>query len=356
MRTAWALLLVSLACDAPASDWTVAAVPEATGIHFEDASGIGETVWAVGHRDLARGAVLVVEGDTWTAIDTPDIPPLARVFAASEDEVWAAAYQELDTGAGDPYPPLWRWDGSAWTAVEPAPGIASVADVWGTGPDDVWIAARIEELRAPRVFHWNGEGWTAHDELAALGEHDPEEERVINLTSACGLSTGEVWVAASVHDTLAISGHTFHFDGSSWTLHPWLQDASNYNAPDLLACAGDEIWAIGSVDLEGGVITRRDGDRWTRVDAARPDAWFGGSWASADMLWVVGQKRAAADGDQPRAQVWRVADTGSTAVDDIPSDPTDGQGPALRAIWQTDAGRTLAFGHDGLVIERRATP
>ena len=346
------VLVVSLGCGDPAGDWAVVDVPEAAGIHVEDASGVGEVVWAVGHRDPARGAVLVVEGDTWIAMDTPDLPPLARVFAASEDEVWAAAYQDLDPAPEDPYPPLWRWDGAAWTAVEPAPGIASVKDVWGTGPDDVWIAARVEELRAPRVFHWDGDGWTAHDELAALGGHDPEWERFVNLRSGCRLDTGEVWVAASVNDTLAISGHTFHFDGSSWTLQPWLEDASDYNAPDQLACAGDEMWAIGSVDGEGGAITRRDGDRWTRMNEARPDAWFGGSWAGADALWVVGESRTA-EGDQPRAQIWRADGTGTTAVAEIPVDPTDRRGLALRAVWQTDTGRTLAFGDDGLVLERR---
>jgi hypothetical protein len=355
-RVAFALLIV--ACqETPDSLWRVLEVSEADGVTFEDVSVLGDRMWAVGARDGERGAVLVIDGDQWTAIDSPDLPPLGGVFAAAEDDIWVAANWELRREPGEePFPPLWHWDGDTWTQVEPIPDLVSVGDVWGTATDDVWITAKFDADPKPEAaLHWDGSAWTVHDQLydlcCPIDPTFPEDASALRLRDGCSVRRDEVWVAGGeVEPVGSNSGVAFHFDGTSWTLgYPLQTDDGRMEA---IACSHEGIWSIG-IDNAEWTVVRWSGDAWQyawQSPSVAPYRSFGAVWAGGQDVWVAGDELPDEDG-QELAQIWQVTESEHTATihDDIVVEPEVGE--AIRAIGRDGRGRFLALGFDGLVFE-----
>jgi hypothetical protein len=79
-------------------------------------------------------------------------------------DVWGTANDLWVTGHD-----VWHFNGSAWTKMVTAPsyGIDYPA-VWGSGPNDVWVAASNPGFfGTSSLMHWDGTGWTTH--VAAMG-------------------------------------------------------------------------------------------------------------------------------------------------------------------------------------------
>jgi hypothetical protein len=121
----------------------------------------------------------------WLEVPVPVAPPeglrsLTAVSASSTSDVWVAG---LDTT-------VYRFDGSAWTAI-PVPGaVGFFRDIWVNTATDVWL---------PGGHHWTGETF-APTGLAT--------DRAFNFLWSDGPSN--VWIVGS-------EGAVAHFDGAGWT-------------------------------------------------------------------------------------------------------------------------------------------
>jgi hypothetical protein len=352
-----ALLLLAFACDQPpvGSAWTEVEVAEAAGIWFEDVSVIGDRAVAVGSRDAARGAALVIDGEAWTAIDTSDLPPLDHVFAAAPDDVWAAAEDDPEGAIA----PLWRWDGTGWSPVELADGILGVRDVWGTGPDDVWIAAQFEGPAADgaRAYHWDGSAMTEHrDFFEMLGEED-DGTTSLSMKAGCSRSPDDVWLASLFTDTLLESsyGWAYHFDGAEWRVHA-------IGNPRDLECLETETWYLaGAVEFSGPSVGRWQRGLWLGpIQFEVKDetyARLASLHAAAGSLWVVGDEVEIGEAESAQAQAWRLVDGVLVRTLDRPAIPPTPDGrPLLRALYETPAGAVRALGAHGLVLDHAGDP
>jgi len=347
------LVLLAAACQAPpgGDGWFALDVGAAAGVAFEDASGAGETVFAVGARG-DRGAVLMTDGTSWRAIDTDELPPLARVFAAAPDELWVVAGYD---GIAPERPGhwIWRWNGAGWSPVDTPVAITSAADVWGTGPDDVWVAAEAASAPYAVVLHRDRGAWTVHDELIDLIEPDELCDGMVGLGLTSGCTAGdEVWVSG-VAGCFSHGGVSLRFDGSEWKKYNLNRFDGDYAEAMEIACSEGGAWSIGQ-NLDAAVIAEWRTYAWLEpvLVPLGEDRWFGGLWGGPDNGWVVGREGGT-------LQAWRLSgDKGtatlpaSRAVSADSAVPTGG----LTAVWQTPAGRVLAFGSDGTILERPEAP
>ena len=110
-------------------------------------------VWvSFGRANGATGGLLAWNGSSWASFGEPPIswPPAVSVWAASPNEVWVAfesSVMVFDPASGSIVAGL---DG-----VDAALGSAGLLDpvrqIYGTGPDDVWIVGADGS-----TLHWNG--------------------------------------------------------------------------------------------------------------------------------------------------------------------------------------------------------
>lgn len=109
--------------------------------------------WFVG-----RGLILRLEGDQLVDLTPEDAPTLLTVRGEGDD-VWAVG--------GDGVPAIVRWDGAAWSAVDPDPRCVSrpLAGVWSAPGETVWVAGMYGT-----VAGFDGEDWLC-PELPPTSEH-----------------------------------------------------------------------------------------------------------------------------------------------------------------------------------------
>ena len=113
-----------------------------------------------GRTDLwiggASSAVLHFDGGRWTSVSSP-LSAVFGVWAAAEDDVWFGGTL-IDTTPGDYFDSIAaiaHWDGVSLTLTAQFDD-ASVNDVWGAGPSDVYAAGTGDA-----TWHWDGAAWTA---------------------------------------------------------------------------------------------------------------------------------------------------------------------------------------------------
>ena len=192
--------------------------------------------------------------------------------------------------------------GEGWQRAAPpdtpdgAP-LAQLYDVWGSGPDDVWVAAALragDQASAAAALHWDGAAWT--------GSHVDPDLGAFELVSGSG--PRDVWFVAGDR-TIA------HFDGSAWTRR-------DLDLPGHLA-----VRALHVVPgREGAAFLAYTRDSWT-TGVAR---WQDGAWrdeplpadlpiavglsGGGDDLWLVGMDclavRGAAAAAVPLMYDWEV--------------------------------------------------
>ena len=105
-------------------------------------------------------------------------------------------------------------------------------DVWGTGPDDVYVVGQPNVL-----LHWNGSAWTLVDGIG------PDV-----LTAVWGTGTGTVYAVG--HGGAILRGSGTSFTG--------MASGTEENLYDVGAGPYDAIYAVG----EKGAIRRLSGNTW----------------------------------------------------------------------------------------------
>jgi hypothetical protein len=180
---------------------------------------------------------------------------LHGVWAASEKDAWIVG----DKGI------VLHWDGARWASV-PSGTTASLTDVWGSGPNDVWAVSTTSERstvgESGSVIHWDGTAWTK--------SATPVGPNLFGGVSGTG--PNDVWVAGAAVTRGFLGKGTsatpviLHFDGKTWT--QTLTGSSGQGSfSSVHARTSDDAWAVG-----GTLAARWNGARW--ISAALPASLF----------------------------------------------------------------------------------
>jgi len=151
----------------------------------------------------------------------PTASTLSAIHGVDREHVWAVGSDGV----------VVAFDGAAWSAV-PSGVDVRFADVWASGPDDVWA---LDRYGSCSVLRFDGSQWRADD----LGLVDRDARDL------WGADRDHVWMAGESEVPL------LHHDGARVSrLEP-------PGAPSLTGIAGDgagRLWAVG----DGGEILARE--------------------------------------------------------------------------------------------------
>ena len=198
---------------------------------FNSGATTGPTnIWVAGDS----GQVVHFDGNSWTpAFSAPEV--WSSMWAGSPSDIWGL------NAAGS----LYHYNGQAVTK-DPSPLFTgkTLTSLWGTAPNDVWVASLTE------VFRWDGTAWTAQvtDSGVMLG----------GISGSGGAGGPDAWFAAT-------SGRVFHHKGTAdclashtcWSLAP---------TPSMFTGVLRAIWGSSASDLwaagDFGGISHFDGSQW----------------------------------------------------------------------------------------------
>jgi hypothetical protein len=217
----------------------------------------------------------------------------ADVWGSGPNDVWIVGY----AGAGLSEGTAFHWDGSRWTSSD----VGAVNDFWGVsgqGTDDVWAV-----LDHGGVERWNGSSWL----LTSAGTDT-------SLTNVWVAGPDDVWVAA-------YPGTLLHWDGSGWSTEfsvaKWMIG--------LWGTAPNNIWAVG----DGGTILHYDGAAWSPVSS--PTTVF------LNRVWGTGP-----------SDVWAVGDSGPVLhFDGSTWAPSPGVTGGFLGVWASGPADAWAVGYGG---------
>jgi alpha-tubulin suppressor-like RCC1 family protein len=208
-----------------------------------------------------------------------------------------------------PFSSIWRQTANPENLAEPG-GIKdtfldSVSAASGT---DAW-AVGFHSLASsqPLAEHFNGRTW------AIAPTPLPDGATAGQLNGVDEISPGDVWAVGSSSGTISGNALTTtlaeHFDGSTWTIVPTPDPATNANSVDELDAVGgtgpDDLWAAGSVfnftlQTTTLLFEHFNGTRWHVV--AAPSTTATGGFPALDAVtaispsdvWAVGQTQTEA--------------------------------------------------------------
>jgi hypothetical protein len=215
-------------------------------------------VWAVGSsRDpiyiFSEVLVLHWDGQTWTQVAIPrtnmDIQALTAVTAFGPNNVWAVGTTCTYTSVhncSSQRTLILHWDGSTWTVAPENVGAAYLADVAGSGPNDIWAVgyAFVQVVSGlaeqPVMMHWNGTAWSQ----VTVPSADPDSSYLRAVTV---LTATDAWAGGYSGGTTTNPTHQtqlMHWDGTNWSL----VTSPNVGSSDingLAAAPTGDVWAVG---------------------------------------------------------------------------------------------------------------
>jgi hypothetical protein len=162
--------------------WDDAPVTGATSL-WETWGSSGHDIWAVG-TDHKGGSGFVLRGDGKHFERVPfEGESLRAVWGTGPDQVFVAAYDG----------PVYLWDGKTkkWTATA-SPPTDKVLGLWGTGATDVWAVG----LNGG-AYHYDGQAWTKKN----VGTTQA-------LWAAWGAGSSDAWLVGT-------NGLLLHWNGSA---------------------------------------------------------------------------------------------------------------------------------------------
>lgn len=216
--------------------------------------------------------------------------------------------------------------------------------------------------------HWDGTRW----DFVPVAT-DPEEAQFpLWLQSVHAIAPDDAWAVGNT----GLSGRgqsrgsvIEHWDGTRWTMVPGPTDrAAGAELHDLAAAAPNDVWAVGTVWIDGGTrsapaIEHWDGTGWTLVPspAIDTDAVLNGVTVnSATDAWAVGATQSPA-GIHTLVEHWD--GTAWSIVPGAADSPADSALNGVHAFSRTDAwavGSTPGSGQiqhwDGRAWTRSSLP
>lgn len=200
------------------ASWSVAAVAK-------------NDVWAVG----SHGSVAHFDGSAWTAQELPGVEYDLVHVAAWPGSVWA-------TGASNT---LHHFDGKSWSQVAPEVfADARLHQLFGTGPNNIYVVISDKDTKVPRIGHFDGSRWSVFH-VGRPGQ----------IGTLHGTAANDIWAVGWTRDGLYRGGQIHHFDGTTWTETPIPEDVAVWS---VYATSRDVVWAAA----DKGRILRWDGHAW----------------------------------------------------------------------------------------------
>ncbi len=257
-------------------------------------SGFISGLWADASTVIGVGLDLaILRRDTAGFEPQIGVPvSVAAMYGTGPDDAFVAARDGL-----------YHYDGELWSrSIVDGNGLDQnpYVGLWGSGPDD-WFAVS----QWPTIDHWNGATWEVVDmtaEVAYLGwisGTGPDDVWTVGdegaifhwgadhtWTPVPSGTTETLWVvhAFAPDDVIAAGDAVLRYDGVSW--NPQSTPISEFF---------DSIWASGPDDIylgsgNGGLV-HWNGVAWTEVELASP--YIQGMWGTAadDVFVVAGPGR-----------------------------------------------------------------
>lgn len=265
------------------------------------------------------GAILVAASLVGSACEEPSPWKRVRgigkgidfnaVWGSSADDVWAV-------GEADGEPRVWHYDGQGWSEQAPPAVAAGIDDVWGAA-GEVWLAGHGGVQRRT-ADGW--QGWPEVDAVALWGT-GPDE------IFAAG--TRRVW----------------RFDGAEWTEEPEANELAEIDDMEVVGIwggAADSVWVVGGrVVCECGqtMALYRSAEAWSLV-SLRTEMFIQAIWGSGPFhALAVGGAVFTDEGSGIfgyDGQGWQQVGGGESEF--------------LTGIWGTSANDVFAVGLDGEIL------
>ena len=234
----------------------------------------------------SRGGSLTLsvhwDGTSWAIVPSPNVAvgefysnKLFAVEAASASDVWAVGvFGRSEEVGGEPELLILHWDGTGWSRV-PAPPLGDLTDIsqsWelaALSPEDVWaVGAYFSASRKALTMRWDGSAWRlVPNPLAA------------SLTDVDGTAPDEVWAIGTAVEGAVGRPLIEHWDGSEWSAVPSPEPSPAANGlVGLAAVSASDVWAVGSYQpslespLHQELIEHWDGRCWATAPFVCPDA------------------------------------------------------------------------------------
>lgn len=324
-------------------------------------------VWGSGPNDVfavgLMGTILHYDGASWSDVSAPNDVFWSAVWGSGPNDVFVVGHRveypllsgrrveasgwSIGTPVGSR---ILHYDGAAWAEM-PHPEILSLASVWGSGPNDVFVAGAgpwPPSSPPTAVLHYNGSEWSAtstgnYRALLDLWGCGPDEVYVVGgysavlclqkqrqLTSVQSPTTEDlfgVW-ASDINNVFAVGGQgtILRYDGAAWSV----MDSNTTTTLRDVRCFGpNDVFAVG----KGGTILHYDGSGWLPM-ASPTTSGLEALWGRTPSdLYAVGD-----DGILLRSigQSWSL----------VPS-PTQTR---LNGLCGTDQGDLFAVGDWGLIL------
>jgi hypothetical protein len=199
---------------------------------------------------------------------------VTAAFGTADDEIWAIT--SLPARA-------LHWNGSTWTEFPlPHDKPYFLSRIWGSAPDDYWIAAGApgNNVTERHLMHWNGSAWTVEAHGA-----EPDDEFPSGFKAVWGSSASDVY---------AVSGTTlWHFDGHAWadTHRDWAGTGRG-GGNDVFGSGADDVW----VTIGDGNVGHWHGNVWSVIEL--PEITVYGVANSPTDVWFSGYRTVHYDGNQ----------------------------------------------------------
>ncbi|MBX3263735.1 MAG: hypothetical protein KIS78_27325 [Labilithrix sp.] len=275
--------------------WVRTPIPTSGTALFDVWGSASDDVWAVG----ARGTVLHWNGKAWQVSPTGVDDTFNAVWGTGASNVWIGASSHLMLRGGG-----WNADGGGWTLTPPLTAAGKRATIWdinGTGPNDVWAVGDYALVTHPTLgfmtiaaWHWSGDAWKMVPVVNDFSR--PGGDVQVALRSVWPASSGDVWLGG-------VFGRTFR--NADWSplapvqragvvgmapLPPWKEydSASRADIERTWGTWANDVWAVG----RNGVVRHWDGTStflWTTVDVGVHEDLHAVWGRSKDDVWVLGE-------------------------------------------------------------------
>jgi hypothetical protein len=315
------------------SNWSIVPSPSITGTssHLYGVAAVSsDDVWAVGAAGQfatstpPRTLIEHWNGSSWSIVPSPN-PGDGRNFlfdvaAVSANDVWAVGVGN-DIGSGTTL--IEHWNGSAWSIV-PSPNVGmydnilngitvvSATNIWAVGS----FTNRSGDPMHPLILHWDGALW---DFVTAP---EPSSNGYWELHDVAALAANDIWAVGTGQLSGGImQSITEHWDGNEWALvpNPTPPGGLRPQLKGVAARAGSGFWAVGyynvtSPQQTGPLVERWDGSQWVIVPSASPssslDSLNSIAIGPSNEIWAVGRTLSA--GNLYSTLIERYVDTCAT--------------------------------------------
>ena len=284
--------------------------------------------------------------------------------AASETDIYIGG---TDMGyiedGGPPAACVYYNDGTGWERVGFPPEFLGVLDIWGNGPDDVYVVGINGRYHfdgttwsqlGSGLSSWGFVLWGFQDSDIFLGYHGVERYQGsawelmglppgipenINIRGLWGLSESDMYA-------VGLSSTVLHYDGSpdgEWALFNTGLEDTNYDLYAVWGTSPDDIFAGGF-----STLLHYDGSSWTKfdVDGINGETVFR-IWGSApDDVYAVTDQGTIRHYD---GVSWGAIQSVPMGVQGVV--PADNPGPAgLKTVWGSSSDSVYFAGDNGIVV------